>query len=80
MQTLTLVVPDLLTPLAIATRRTRLAKMMYVHFLLRPGERLILAGMKLILVYDSDPDFIEYKPIRKVGVLFTISSAYGTDA
>lgn len=54
--------------------------MMYVHFLLRPGERLILAGMKLILVYDSDPDFIEYKPIRKVGVLFTISSAYGTDA
>ena len=36
-------------------------------FITRPDERIILALKKLILVYDSDPDFIEYaKPKPKV--------------
>jgi len=61
--------------LAIAMIATRLAKMMYVLFYFGPDYRLLLiptAGIKLIAVDDSDPDFIEYikpKVKAKVSVL-----------
>ena len=47
--------------LSIAMIATRIAKMMYIFFF-RPDERLLMssAEIKLIAVYDSDPDFIEY--------------------
>ena len=56
--------------LSIAMIATRIAKMMYIFFF-RPDERLLMssAEIKLIAVYDSDPDFIEYhKPKAKARV------------
>ena len=73
-----------LTTLAIATIATRLAKMMYVQFYFRFDKRLLIssAEIKLIAVYDSDPDFIEYvkpKAKAKVSVFSNVYVYEGAD-
>jgi hypothetical protein len=77
---MTLVENDL-TALAIATIATRLAKMMYVLFYFGPDQTTNV-GIKLIKVYDSDPDFVEYakpKARVKVGVLYSVNIYKGAD-
>lgn len=60
--------------------------MRYSSFYFRSNERLLIpnlnAGIKLILVDDSDPDFIEYvrpKEKVKVSVFSSMYNYKGTD-
>ena len=69
---------------SLANISTRLLKMRYVPVFLSDPMRLLIhsAGIKLILVDDSDSNFIEYakpRPKVKVGVFSSVYNYMGTD-